>query len=69
MNKYINEFFKEEEGIETIEFIGLVAVAAVLIGIVVTIGQMMSETAGKAQGTMQNKLGELENFSGANTAH
>lgn len=47
MKKYFYSFVKEEEGIETIEFIALLAVAAVLIGIVTAIGTKLS-TAGTA---------------------
>ena len=32
MKKYMNLFLNDEDGVETIEFIALVAVAAVLIG-------------------------------------
>ena len=44
MRKYLKIFMSNEDGIETIEFIGLVAVAAILIGVIVTIGTRMKTT-------------------------
>ena len=42
MWKYAKKFVTEDEGIETIEFVALLAVAAVLITIVAAIGSKMA---------------------------
>lgn len=60
MKKYLKRFVKEEEGIETIEFVGLVAVAAILIGVVVQIGTKMNATAGKAKNKLDASMGEVD---------
>lgn len=60
MKKYLKRFVKEEEGIETIEFVGLVAVAAILIGVVVQIGTKMNATAGKAKDKLDASMGEVD---------
>lgn len=56
MKKYMNLFLNDEDGVETIEFIALVAVAAVLIGIVIAIGQKMKGTAQGAKGKIESSL-------------
>lgn len=61
MKKYLESFVREDEGVETIEFIGLVAVAAVLIGVVATIGGKMKNTANSAQGAMDGAIQQLGN--------
>lgn len=58
--KYLKSFVKEENGIETIEFIGLVAVAAILIGVIVTIGTRMKSTADTASDSLDASMGEVE---------
>lgn len=60
MKKYLKSFVKEDEGIETIEFVGLVAVAAILIGVVVQIGTKMNATAGKAKDKLDSSMGEVD---------
>lgn len=35
---YLKSFFCEDDGVETIEFIALIAVAAVLVGVIISIG-------------------------------
>lgn len=57
---YVKSFIKSESGIETIEFIGLVAVAAILIGVIVTIGTRMKDTADNAQGSLEGSMDELD---------
>ena len=59
MKKYLSSFIHEDDGIETIEFIGLVAVAAVLIGVVITIGGRMKTTADTYSDELNTKLEEL----------
>lgn len=60
--KYLKSFVKEEDGIETIEFIGLVAVAAILIGVIVAIGTKMNETAEKAQKSLDKSMDKVNNM-------
>lgn len=55
-------FTQEEDGIETIEFIGLVAVAAVMIGVIISIATNMKETATTAQSSMQGALNDISSF-------
>lgn len=57
---YVKSFIKSESGIETIEFIGLVAVAAILIGVIVTIGTRMKGTADNAQSSLEGSMDELD---------
>lgn len=45
MRKYLKDFFVKDEGVETIEFIALIAVAAALVVVIATIGGQMSEKA------------------------
>lgn len=63
---YLKSFVKKEDGIETIEFIGLCAVAAVLIGIVVKIGTTMANTATDAQSDLTSSLNDLKTIGGGN---
>ena len=60
--KYLKSFVKEEDGIETIEFIGLVAVAAILIGVIVAIGTKMNGTAEKAQKSLDKSMNKVNNM-------
>lgn len=60
--KYLKSFVKEEDGIETIEFIGLVAVAAILIGVIVAIGTKMNGTAEKAQESLDKSMDKVNNM-------
>ncbi|WP_342980494.1 MULTISPECIES: hypothetical protein [unclassified Ruminococcus] len=64
MRKYLKIFMSNEDGIETIEFIGLVAVAAILIGVIVTIGTRMKTTADKANSALDTSMGEVEGMLG-----
>lgn len=64
MKKFFNSFITEEDGIETIEFIALVAVAAILIGVIVTIGTNMKGTADATEGELSSKMGEVEGLFG-----
>ena len=64
MKKFFSSFVTEEDGIETIEFIALVAVAAILIGVIVTIGTRMNTTAGRANTELDTRMGEVEGLFG-----
>ena len=56
MKNYIKRFVNEDEGIETIEFIGMVAVAALLVAIVASIGTSMKQKAVDAQTAADNLI-------------
>ena len=45
MKDYIRTFLEEDEGIETIEFLGMVIVAVALVTVIVTIGNKISKQA------------------------
>lgn len=62
MKKYFKDFVAEDDGIETIEFIGLVAVAAVLIGIIITIASKMKDAATSAETNMNAQLESLKDL-------
>ena len=51
---YLKSFFCEDDGVETIEFIALIAVAAVLVGVIISIGSTMTSSAKSAQEDMGN---------------
>ena len=59
---YMDKFVKDENGIETIEFIGLVAVAAILIGVIVAIGTRMNTTAGNAKDSLNTSMNQVDNM-------
>lgn len=64
---YMNSFFKEEEGIETIEFIGLVAVAAALIAIIARIGGSMVKKADQGEQNIDKAINDAINtYTGGN---
>ena len=48
----IKEFIKDESGVETIEWLAIIVVAAVLVGIVVAIGKRLNASGE----TGQNKI-------------
>ena len=59
MKKYLNRFMKEENGIETIEFIAMVAVAAALIIVITGIGNSMADKADDVKGKMDAAIDGL----------
>ena len=61
---YMNRFFKEEEGIETIEFIGLVAVAAALIAVIAKIGGSMVSKASQGESNINTAIDDAINTYG-----
>ena len=60
MKQYLKKFFDEADGIETIEFVALIAVAAELIVVIVRIGQSMQGTATKAETQIGNAMTGIE---------
>lgn len=63
---YLKSFFYEDDGVETIEFIALIAVAAVLVGVIISIGSTMTSSAKSAQEDMSSALGNLKNIGQGN---
>ena len=63
---YLKSFFCEDDGVETIEFIALIAVAAVLVGVIISIGSTMTSSAKSAQEDMSSALGNLKNIGQCN---
>ena len=63
---YLKSFFFEDDGVETIEFIALIAVAAVLVGVIISIGSTMTSSAKSAQEDMSSALGNLKNIGQGN---
>ena len=64
---YLKSFFCEDDGVETIEFIALIAVAAVLVGVIISIGSTMTSSAKSAQEDMSSALGNLKNIGQGNS--
>lgn len=56
---YRKEFLKKEDGIETIEFVALLAVAAVLIGIVAKIGTTLAAKGNAVDGQITDALNQV----------
>ena len=63
---YLKSFFCEDDGVETIEFIALIAVAAVLVRVIISIGSTMTSSAKSAQEDMSSALGNLKNIGQGN---
>ena len=63
---YLKSFFCEDDGVETIEFIALIAVAEVLVGVIISIGSTMTSSAKSAQEDMSSALGNLKNIGQGN---
>ena len=59
MKKYVREFLTHDDGVETIEFIALVAVAALLVVAITKIGNSMKDNAEGAQKQMEDALSGL----------
>ena len=59
MKNYIKDFVKNENGIETIEFIAMVAVAAALVIVITGIGQSMASKATDVRGKMEDAIDGL----------
>ena len=61
MWKYAKKFVTEYEGIETIEFVALLAVAAVLITIVAAIGSKMAAKGNEVETSIGTALDSVGN--------
>lgn len=61
MRKYAKKFVTEDEGIETIEFVALLAVAAVLITIVAAIGSKMAAKGNEVESSIGSALDSVGN--------
>ena len=61
MWKYATKFVTEDEGIETIEFVALLAVAAVLITIVAAIGSKMAAKGNEVETSIGTALDSVGN--------
>ena len=56
----IRRFIKDESGMETIEFVVILAIIAGLIGIVAGIGTRMKTTGGAAEGEVNKGLDSID---------
>lgn len=59
MRKYIDSFIKEEDGMETIEFVVILAIVAGLIAIISAVGSTVRQKATEAQGEITNGLNSI----------
>lgn len=57
--KYASEFVKNEDGIETFEYVMMIGVAAILIGAIVAVFSKSKDSAEKA-GTALSKVFETK---------
>lgn len=62
MKKYLKDFFVKNEGVETIEFIALIAVAAALVVVIANIGGKMAQTAKDTQTELESDLSKLKDI-------
>lgn len=60
----IRKFINDEQGIETIEFIGLIAVAVALIIAVATIGANMAQKANDQGGKLDEGIEKINGILG-----
>lgn len=68
MKNYISTFFSDTNGAEAIEFVAIVIVAAVLIGIIATIGGTMSSKGNDAADQIKNALDSVGTGAPSSTA-
>lgn len=59
MKKYFNRFVREEDGMETIEFVVILAIVAGLIAIISAVGTQVTEKATTAQGKITEGLNSI----------
>ena len=62
MRKYAKRFFSEEDGMETIEFVVVLAVIAGLIGIVAAVATRISTTGSSAEDKVNTNLDKIDTF-------
>lgn len=60
MKEYVKDFLKNDAGVETIEFIGLLCVGAALIGVVALIGGSMIKSAQNGKANIENAISQIE---------
>ena len=56
VKKYISRFIKNEDGMETLEFLVLLSVVAGLIGIVIAVKTSIEDAGEKVASSMENML-------------
>lgn len=59
MKNYLKAFVKNEEGMETIEFVVILAIVAGLIAIISAVGATVRNKATDAQTAIENGLGQI----------
>lgn len=65
---YLKTFIKEEDGMETIEFVVILAVVAGLIAIVARVGKSVKDRGDQAEQKVNDGLGELDQILGTGTS-
>lgn len=65
--RYVNAFHSEADGMETIEWVIVLALVAALLAVVISINSRVNTTASNAQKTIDSKLGEVDAQLGAGT--
>ena len=68
MRKYINSFIREEDGMETIEFIVILATVSGLIAVISAVGVTVRKKADEANTEITNQLDQITYGSGKKTA-
>ena len=63
--RYVNAFHSEVDGMETIEWVIVLALVAALLAVVISINSRVNTTASNAQKTIDSKLGEVDAQLGA----
>lgn len=58
MFKYINDFIKGNDGVETIEFIGVLAVGAGLIAAIASVASGMNDKVSGAKSSISKSIDE-----------
>lgn len=65
---YLKSFIKEEDGMETIEFVVILAVVAGLIAIVARVGKSVKDRGDQAEEKVNDGLGELDQILGTGSS-
>ena len=63
--RYVNALHDDENGMETIEWVIVLALVAALLAVVISINTRVNTTASNAQKTIDSKLGEVDAQLGA----
>lgn len=59
MGKYVKTFVKDESGMETIEFVVILAIVAGLIAVISAVGSTVRDKADQAQGKINEGLNAI----------